>query len=127
MSGDRLGLLSLRWDAVYCAVAGASLAALAGPVAPHLDVPATALGVIGIAVVAWGALVAWMASRLPRRRAVTITMCANLAATLLVATYSMAASGLLVMMTLLTVAVDIACFAVSQGLALRRLARADAR
>lgn len=123
MSGDRLGLLSLRWDAVYCVVVGVTLVALAPWISPRVDLAAALVVSLGVAVVVWAALVAWMAQRFPRRRAVTITMCANVIAALAVAALAPAVSGLIVTLVVIAIAVDVGAFATSQAVALRRIAR----
>ncbi|MFD6054011.1 hypothetical protein [Agromyces sp. NPDC060279] len=121
IDGATIGRWSLRLDAAYCAVLGAAVALFAGPVAEAVRLPLPLVVVIGVAVVVWAGLVAWMLARLPLRRALRFVMLANLAAALAVGVVSTAAATVLVVLAVLAVAVDVALFAVSQAVALRRL------
>ncbi|ARU50676.1 putative membrane protein YkgB [Cellulosimicrobium cellulans] len=121
MSGDRLGLLSLRLDAAYCLVLGAVVAALAPSWAPALGVPVPVVAGIGVAVVLWAAVVAWMTARLRLRVALRTVMVANVVAAAAVAAFSATTAGALVLLAVLAVAADVGLFAGSQAVALRRL------
>lgn len=124
MSGDRLGLLSLRLDAAYCLVLGGAVAALAPSWAPALGVPVPVVAGIGVAVVVWAAAVAWIAARLRLRVALRTVMVANVAAAAAVAAFSATTAGVLVLLAVLAVAADVGLFAGSQAVALRRLGAA---
>ncbi|MFK4728822.1 hypothetical protein ROT00_03975 [Agromyces mediolanus] len=121
IDGGAVGRWSLRLDAAYCAVLGAGVALWAVPIAPAVGLPVVLVVAIGVAVVLWAGIVAWMLARLPLRRALRFVMLANLAAALAVAAVSLAAATVLVVLAVLAVAVDVALFAVSQAVALRTL------
>ena len=121
MTGRRLGILSLRIDAIYCVTLGAAVAIAAPQIASVVPLPAVVIAVIGLAVVAWAGTVAWMAAHLPLRLALLTVMIANLVAATAIAAFSIAAAGVLVLLTILAIATDVAAFAGSQALALSRL------
>lgn len=124
MSGDRLAHLSLRFDAIYCIVLGLVVAGTAPLAARGVALPAPVLVGVGGAVFIWGVYVWWASFRTRIRASARFVMIANIAATL-----GLAATGLVAEATALTLAafvlaVDVAAFAVSQGVALRLLKRA---
>jgi hypothetical protein len=121
MSGQRLGLLSLRLDAIYCLILGLVVALSAPLWASSVALPMPLLISSGIAVVLWAGLVEGMRAKLPLRTALRIVMLANIAATVAVAAVSVAGAALIAVLSILSVAVDIALFAGSQALALNRL------
>lgn len=121
MDGQRLGIWSLRIDALYCLVLGALAVAFAPPLAGLLEIPQPAIVVIGAAVMAWAGIVAWMSRALGLRAALRTVMVANLVVAVGVAAWSAAAAALFTGLGLVTVAVDVGLFAGSQGWALRRL------
>jgi len=120
-SGTRIGRLSLRLDAAYCALLGAGVAIAAPAIAASLPVPGWTLVVVGIVVLAWAGLILAMLARLQLRTALMLVMIANLVAAAAVAAISTLGATLLVLAAILSIAVDIALFAGSQALALRRL------
>ena len=122
IDGTRLGRWSLRLDAAYCALLGAGLAVAAPRVASAVGLPARVLTAAGVLVVIWAGLVVWLLARTPLRGALRLVMTVNILAAVAVATVSLAAAITLAALAVLTVAVDVALFAVSQGFALRRLA-----
>ena len=122
VNGRRLGILSLRADAVYCLIAGVAVCVLAGPLGSAAGVPASALVVASAATIVW-AIGLWVGSR-PQwvRPALRTVMFANLGAATAAALLSLTMPSLAISLLLGAVAVEIAAFAVSQGVALRRLA-----
>ncbi|MCG7311294.1 hypothetical protein [Brachybacterium sp. ACRRE] len=121
MKGQRLGMLSLRLDALYCLVLGVIVAAASPIIAPATSLPTWLVLAAGVAVVVWAGAVEWMRSRLHLRTALRIVMTANVAATLAVAAVSFTAAAVLTVLVILAIAVDVAAFAGSQALALGRL------
>lgn len=120
--GERIGVWSLRLDALYCAIAGVAVALWAQPLAVLMALPPGVLVVAGCAVVAWAGLVVWMVSRVKLRAALRLVMVVNIFAAMLVAAVSSVAASTLVVLAILAVALDVALFAASQAVALRRLA-----
>ncbi|MFF2495749.1 hypothetical protein [Agromyces sp. NPDC058064] len=121
IDGGALGAWSLRLDAIYCVLLGAAVALGAGPIAEAVGIPGVLVSTAGLMVVLWAGLVLWMLAKLRIRTALRVVMRANVLAALLVALCAVAAGTLLVVVAVLSVAVDVAAFAVSQALALRTL------
>lgn len=121
LSGERIGRLSLRLDAAYCAVLGVSVAVAAPFVAALLPVPPWAAAVVGLVVVFWAGLIRLMAASWPLRAVLRVVMWVNLLAAALVAATSFVGPTLSVVLVVLAVAVDVVLFAASQAVALRRL------
>jgi len=122
-SGERVGRLSLRLDAAYCALLGAGHALAAPRIAARLAVPAEAVLGVGVVVVLWAGTILVLVARLPLRAALRGVLVANLAAAAAVAGFSAAGATVLVVASVLAVAADVGLFAGSQAFALRRLAR----
>lgn len=125
MTGRKLGMLSLRLDAAYCVLLGASLAIAAPYLDSQLPLPAEVIVAIGVAIVLWAGAVVWMAARLPLRIALRIVMVANIGAAGAIAASSALAAGVFVLLVILAVAADVGVFAGSQAIALRRLRTAS--
>jgi hypothetical protein len=121
MTGRRLGVLSLRIDALYCLVLGVAVAVAAPRIAAVVPVPAVVVAAIGVAVLAWAGMVTWMTARLPLRLTLLTVMIVNLVTATTIALFSITAAGVLVLLAILALAVDVAAFAGSQALALNRL------
>lgn len=119
MKGVKLGRWSLRLDAAYCLLVGAGLAVASGTLAGPAGVPSWVLLAAGAATAAWGALLTWLPSRVPLRRALRLVMLVNIVTAAALAVSSAALAGLFVTLGALAIAVDVAAFAVSQGVALR--------
>lgn len=119
--GGRIGRWSLRLDAAYCTVLGASVAIAAPPIATSLSMPVWAVVASGVAVVLWAGLILVMLARLRLRTALRLVMVANVLAAVAVAAVSALGATLFVLGAVLAVAVDIALFAGSQAFALRRM------
>ncbi|MGB3698102.1 MAG: hypothetical protein WBA05_11780 [Gordonia sp. (in: high G+C Gram-positive bacteria)] len=120
-SGDRMGRLSLRLDAAYCTLLGVGVAIAAPTIATSLPLPVWVFVATGAAVVLWADLILIMLARLDLRSALLLVMVANLLAAGAVAVVSALGATLLVIAAVLAVAVDVALFAGSQALAVRRL------
>lgn len=121
MTGHRLARLSLRIDAIYCLALGVAIAATAPWAATGAAVPVAVLIGVGGATSAWGAYVWWASTREPVRAGTRVVMIANI-----LASAGLAATGVLSGTTVLALAasvlaLDVAAFAVSQGIALRRI------
>jgi hypothetical protein len=126
INGERFGRWSLRLDATYCAVLGATVALFAGRIAEGVVLPALLIAAAGVTVVVWAGGVLWMLARLRLRSALRLVMVVNVLAAIAVGFISVGAATLLVLLAVVTVAIDIALFATSQAIALRTL-RADGR
>lgn len=100
---------------------GAGVALAAPAIAPTLALPAWLVAAVGVAVVVWAGLILLMLARLPLRTALRLVMIANLLAAAAVAAVSATGAAVLVALAVLAIAVDIALFAASQAVALRRL------
>ncbi|MBB5119296.1 hypothetical protein [Streptomyces eurocidicus] len=122
MSGSRLGLLSLRVDALYCLLVGLLIASTAPLTATTVQLPALVVVSIGGAVVLWAGVVWWLSLR-PLTGSLRLVLAANALAACVLAAVSVVAASVLVLLTLVAVAIDVAAFAGSQIVALRRLAR----
>ncbi|MER5361616.1 hypothetical protein [Streptomyces sp. NPDC002785] len=122
MSGSRLGQLSLRADAFYCLLVGLVIASTAPLTATAVRLPALVVGGIGGAVVLWAGVV-WRLSVRPLAGSLRLALVANVLAACVLAAVSVAAASTLVLLTLVAVATDVAGFAGSQIVALKRLAR----
>ncbi|MDA3146969.1 hypothetical protein JSO19_06205 [Leucobacter sp. UCMA 4100] len=121
INGRALGLWSLRFDAIYCALLGAAVAVASAQIARTIALPAWLLAVAGIVVVVWAGLVMVMVAKLRLRIALRLVMGVNIVAALLVAACSMTAGSMLAALIVVAIAIDILLFAVSQALALRTL------
>ena len=121
--GRRLGTWSLRLDAAYCLVLGVSVASASTPIAAVVSIPQPLIVATGIVVAVWAALVLWMLARLQLRSALRLLLGVNVLAALLIAAASMAAVSELVAIAVIAIAIDVALFAASQGIAILRLDR----
>lgn len=121
MSGSRLGRLSLRADAFYCLLVGVVVASTAPLTAPAVRLPTLVVVGIGGAVVLWSGVV-WRLSLRPSIGSLRLVLLANLLAACVLAVASVTAASVLVLLTLAAVAADVAGFAGSQIVALKRLA-----
>ncbi|MGL4338929.1 MAG: hypothetical protein ACRCSP_00685 [Rhodoglobus sp.] len=123
MRGDRLAHLSLRFDAIYCLALGLIVAVTspftvtAGGVALS---PAILLGAGG-ATMLWGVYVWHAESHWPIRSSTCLVMVANIVASTGLALTGIVAGATVFAFAASALAIDIAAFAVSQGIALRRL------
>lgn len=121
MPGSRLGRWSLRLDAVYCLVTGLLVLGTAPLTATAVGLPAAWIAAVGALTVVWSGIV-WQLSRRPLVPGLRLVLVANTVASCGIAVFSLTASGLLALLTLLAIAVEVGGFAASQAVALRRLA-----
>ena len=122
MSGIRIARISLRIDAVYCVALGLLIAVSAPLTSDSVALPPLLLAVIGVGTAAWGCYV-WTASYArPLRSRTRVVMVANVVASAGLAATGLLAGTVVLLVTALVLAVDVAAFAVSQGVALRRMA-----
>ena len=126
--GDRSpGTASLRLDAAYCGLVAVSLAVFAVPLAEALAVPASAVLACAAATALW-ALAQHRAARGRRlRRWLRGVLVANTVAAGLITALAIARPWDVVSLLLAAVALEVAAFAVSQAVALRRPPHAAAR
>ncbi|MGN7246310.1 hypothetical protein ACTHQ1_01125 [Janibacter anophelis] len=120
-SGERIGRLSLRLDAAYCAVVGVAVALAAPTISTGLPLPAWVISLAGAVVVIWAASIVGLLAWVPLRTSLRLVMGVNLLGAVAVASLSSVGASLLVAVALLAVAADVALFAGSQSLAIRRL------
>lgn len=125
IDGRRVGVWSLRLDAIYCTLLGAAVALGAAPIAAVIALPQPLIAVAGIAVMLWAGLVLWMLVKIRMRSALRTVMGVNILAAVLIAVCAVAAGTLLAVVAVLAVAVDVAIFAASQALALRTMPAAQ--
>ena len=121
IDGEKVGRWSLRLDAAYCAVLGTVVALFAGRMAESVALPALLIATAGVAVVVWAGGIVWMLTRLPLRSALRLVMIANVLAAVAVGFASASAATLLIVLAIVTVAIDIALFAASQAIALNAI------
>lgn len=122
IDGRRLGLWSLRIDAIYCTLLGAAVALGSAPISAVIALPQFLIAGPGGLVVLWAALVLWMLRALRLQTALRLVMSVNAVAALIVASCAAAATSTLAAVAVLSIAADVALFAVSQAVALRALA-----
>jgi hypothetical protein len=123
-SGERIGRLSRRQDAAYCTILGIGVAVAAPVIAGPLPLPVAAVVAIGVAVAVWAGVVLLLLARLPLRAALRCVLSANVVAAVGIAAFSTTGATVLLLLAVLAVAVDVALFAGSQAVALRRLSPA---
>ncbi|MEU3274012.1 hypothetical protein ABZ639_24505 [Saccharomonospora sp. NPDC006951] len=127
MSGTRLGLFSLRADAIYCVLLGLILVALARLAANPVGLPYALLLAIGLTTMVWGGFVWWAGSRRPLRWTLRLVMAANIVASAALVLTGATAGILLLSIAAVVLSVDIGAFAAAQGIALRRMRPAAER
>lgn len=121
MTGDRLAHLSLRFDAIYCIVLGLVVAITAPFAASGVALSPALLVGVGGATVLWGAYVWRAAQQRPIRTSARLVMVANIIASLGLVTTGIVAGTTVLALAAFALAIDVAAFAVSQGIALRRI------
>lgn len=120
-SGKALGTWSLRLDALYCLILGTLVATSAPQIATVVALPTPLLLTTGLIVVAWSGLVLWMVFRMRLRLALQLVLGVNVVAAALIAAAALTTSGALVAVAVLAIALDVALFAASQMVAIRRI------
>lgn len=123
VTGERLGRLSLRIDAAYCAVLGLGVIAAAPLLEDVLALPTVALVAVGGLTVAWAGGLCWLLTRAPLPVALRIVAAANILAAAALAVFSSLAATVPLTIALITLAIDIALFAGSQLAALVKSSR----
>ena len=121
INGRSLGIWSLRLDAAYCLVLGVFVAGMASQIAAVVALPPSLLFATGVIVAVWAGLVLWMVARLRIRLALRLVMGVNVLAAALIAAAALTAASSLVALFVLAIAVDVALFALSQAIAIRKL------
>lgn len=121
LTGRSLGTWSLRLDAAYCLVLGVFVAAGSPQIATAVALPGPLLAAAGVTVAAWAGGVLWMVARLELRLALRLVMGVNVLAASLVAAAALTAAGALAAIAVLAVALDVALFATSQLIAIRKI------
>jgi hypothetical protein len=123
VNGTRLGLMSLRADAAYCA--GTALAIVA--LAPLLDEPsgvgAIWLMTIGLVVASWAGLLWWSPPQVGLRTCLRLVLAINAVAAVVLAILGFVVPSSLLGLLLVAMGLEVAAFAVSQSLALKRLGK----
>jgi len=121
MENVRGGRLSLRLDALYCALVAASLLAFVDPLSRTLGLRPLVTAAVAAGVAAW-AFALYRASIRPHlRRILAVVLAANVAAATLIAVFAAIRPGPSWFTVLCAaVALEVAAFAVSQAAALRR-------
>jgi hypothetical protein len=122
VDGHRLGRISLTADAAYCALAALCVLVFAQPLAHALSVPVGSLAVAAAATAGWAAVLRLVARRDALRPWLVRVLVANLVAAAAIIGLAISRPRDGVSLLLLAVALEVAAFAVSQALALRRLA-----
>ncbi|MGX6601805.1 hypothetical protein ACWKSP_06665 [Micromonosporaceae bacterium Da 78-11] len=120
----RAGRLSLRLDAIYCALAAGLTAVFVGPVSERLAVPSAVTIAIAVGVGGWAFGLHRVAQFRRLRPWLVAVFVANIVVATLIAVFAAVRppDGWFTLL-LAAVAVEIAAFAVSQAVALRRPAQ----
>ena len=111
---------SLRLDAAYCAAAGVIAVAVASPLGRLFHLPRLAVVAIGVAALVWAWLLARLARRDELRQPVAVVAAANAAASAALLVLSAIAAGIGARLLLAAVAAEVAAFAASQTVIVRR-------
>jgi hypothetical protein len=120
VTGETLGRRSLALDAAYCAVAGLIAIVAFAPLAELLAAPEALLVAAGVATLGWALVVHRLGRLADWRRPVAAVAGANVLAAVAIAALALAAPRLAAQLLLAAVALEIAAFATSQVIALRR-------
>ncbi|MEJ3748426.1 hypothetical protein WEI85_34715 [Actinomycetes bacterium KLBMP 9797] len=122
-TSSRAGRLSLRLDAIYCAVAALALVVFVDPVSRRLDTPPALILAIAVGVGGWAFALHRVAWRPRLRPWLAGVLLANVVAATLIAVLAAVRpwDGAFTVL-LAAVAVEVAAFAISQAVALRQTA-----
>ncbi|MDI6024383.1 hypothetical protein QBL02_12610 [Leucobacter sp. UT-8R-CII-1-4] len=121
INGRKLGIWSLRIDAIYCLILGAFVAITAPQLSRVIALPMPLIAGTGLLVAIWAMLVWRMVQRMRIRLALQLVMGVNIVAALLIVAASLTSASTLVMFIVVAVAIDVALFAVSQAVAIRNI------
>ena len=120
MPSELLARRLLRFDAFYCAAAGAIALAACLPLARLFHVPAAAIAGVGTVTVVWAWLLARLARRRDWRQPLAVVTGANAGASAAVAALAAVERALAGRLLLAAVAVEVAAFTAVQLRTLRR-------
>lgn len=120
MDGLRLGRLSLRLDAAYCAVVAVCLALFAVPLSGALGLPDGAVLAAAAGAAVWALALHLAAHGTRLQPALVVVLVANTAGALGIAALAVTRPVDALSLLLGGVALEVAAFAVSQAVALRR-------
>lgn len=121
MNGRKIGSLSLRLDAAYCAAAAILVATLSPWLADMVGVSTWAMFAIALVVAAWAAALRIAPPRIGLRPTLIVVMSANFLAALGIGLLALTAPNVAVTILVAAVAVEVAAFAVSQAVSLRTI------
>jgi hypothetical protein len=120
MDTYRVGRVSLRLDAAYCALAAALVLAFAGPLAGLFAVPVWVVVAVAAGTAGWAGALWHAAGRAEVRPWLAGVLAANVAAAGVIAALAVSRPHDAFALLLAAVSVEVAAFAVSQAVALRR-------
>jgi hypothetical protein len=120
MTGETLGRRLLQLDAAYCAAAGLIAIVAFAPLADLLAAPEALLVGAGVATLVWALIVHRLARLADWRAPVAAVAAANLAGAGAIAALALGTPRLAGQLLLAAVAVEVAAFAGTQFVALRR-------
>lgn len=120
MDRRRLGQTSLRADAAYCAVTSACLAVFTGPASGAVGLPVWTVLAVAAGTAVWAFSLARAARGAQLRPWLVRVLTANIVAAVSIAGLAVTRPRDAVSVLLLAVALEVAAFAASQAVALRR-------
>lgn len=118
MDGRRIGSVSLRLDAVYCAATAVLVAGFTPLLAPILEVSPIALVAVASVVAAWAAFLWFGSRRFALRPMLWTVMSANIVAAAAIGLVASVLPGFAMSLLLAAVAIEVAAFAFSQAVSL---------
>ena len=120
MDGRRLGQLTLRLDAAYCALTGLCLLLFAGPLSEALALRSGVVFAAAVGSGVWALILGVAASRAALRPWLLRVYVTNVLAAGLIAALAVSRPLDAVSVALVAVSIEVAVFAVSQAVALGR-------
>jgi hypothetical protein len=120
VDGQRLGRIALTADAAYCAVAALGVLVFARPLADALAVPIIDVTLAAFGTAAWAVSLRLVARRTVLRPWLVLVLAANVVAASAILALVAARPPDGFSLLLAAVAVEVAAFAASQAVALRR-------
>jgi hypothetical protein len=121
VNGREAGRVSLSADAAYCGLAALCLVVFARPLAEALGIPLIVVVLAAVGTAAWGVFLRFTARRETLRPWLVRVLVANVLAAGLIGALAVIRPRDGFSLLLVAVAVEVAAFAVSQAIALRRL------